>query len=119
MANQALTRLNRQAISFALEAVAQYGIELAYADQVGKVNGAASAAGQAHNDSYAAHLADLGEAYEVLDAQSMQELTGSAYYRSGLYTPGTLMLQPAGYVTGLAAGLRRDGVQICENTPVL
>lgn len=119
VADQALTRLNRQAISFALEAVAQYGIELAYADPVGKVNGAASAAGQAHNDSYAAHLADLGEAYEVLDAQSMQELTGSAYYRSGLYTPGTLMLQPAGYVTGLAAGLRRDGVQICENTPVL
>jgi glycine/D-amino acid oxidase-like deaminating enzyme len=43
----------------------------------------------------------------MLDAQAMRELTGSAHYVSGLYTPGTVMLQPAGYIRGLRRGLRR------------
>jgi len=37
---------------------------------------------------------------------------------SGLYTPGTVMLQPAGYIQGLARGLRAQGVEIYENSPV-
>ena len=49
----------------------------------------------------------------------MSEITGSEYYRSGLYTPGTVMLQPAGYIRGLAKGLRNQGVQIFENSPVI
>ena len=114
----ALTALNRQAIAFAQDAAAEYQINPAYADPVGKVNGAASAEGEAHNTSYARHLASLGEPSETLDAQAMRDLTGSAHYRSGLYTPGTLMLQPAGYVKGLAAGLRRAGVRIAEQSPV-
>jgi glycine/D-amino acid oxidase-like deaminating enzyme len=48
----------------------------------------------------------------------MFELTGSRHYLSGVYTPGTVMLQPAGYVRGLGEGLRRAGVRICERTPV-
>lgn len=114
----ALIALNRQAIGFAQDAVAQFGIRSAFADPAGKVNGAATAAGEAHNVSYAAHLATLGEPSEVLDSQAMRALTGSDHYRSGLFTPGTLMLQPAGYVQGLAAGLRRSGVRIAEQSPV-
>ena len=34
-------------------------------------------------------------------------LTGSRYYTSGLYTPGTVMLQPAGYIRDFAADFRR------------
>ena len=37
--------LNRQAIDFARSAVEEYGIDANYFDPVGKVNGAASAAG--------------------------------------------------------------------------
>lgn len=115
----ALIRLNRQAIAFAQEAVGEYQINPAFADPAGKVNGAATEAGDAHNESYAGHLASLGEASEMLDTKAMQELTGSRHYCSGLYTPGTLMLQPAGYVQGLAAGLRRAGVRIAERSPVM
>jgi glycine/D-amino acid oxidase-like deaminating enzyme len=46
----------------------------------------------------------------------MRAITGSSYYASGLYTPGTVMLQPAGYVRGFAKGLTRDGVSIFENS---
>jgi len=110
--------LNRQAIAFAGAAVDEYQINPDYFDRAGKVNGAASPEAARHNQSYAAHLASLGEASEMLDAQAMQELTGSAHYISGLYTAGTVMLQPAGYIRGLAAGLQRAGVRVCENSPV-
>lgn len=110
--------LNRQAIAFARAAVEEYGIDPNYFDPAGKVNGAASAVAEAHNRSYAEHLASLGEQSEMLDPAQMAEMTGSRHYISGLYTPGTVMLQPAGYIRGLAAGLAAKGVIIAENTPV-
>ncbi|MBI1905006.1 MAG: FAD-binding oxidoreductase [Rhodocyclales bacterium] len=112
-----LIALNRYAIEFAREAVLEYGIDANYFDPAGKVNGAATWASHAQNLSYAAHLDGLREPYELLDAKSMFELTGSRYYLSGLYTPGTVMLQPAGYVRGLASGLAAVA-DIYENTPV-
>lgn len=114
-----LTRLNRHAIDFASEAVGEYAIPPGYFQRAGKINAAASDAGMAANASYARHLRNLDEAHEMLDAKAMHEVTGSAYYGGGLYTPGTAMLQPAGYVRGLAAGLERMGVQIYENAAVL
>lgn len=109
--------LNRQAIAFARDAVAEYGINPNYFDEAGKINGATSDAAHARNLSYSNHLATLGEGSEMLDLSQMEALTGSRHYRSGLYTPGTVMLQPAGYIRGLGAGLRRD-VSIYENSPV-
>lgn len=108
---------NRHAIRFASDAVEEYGINRNYFDRAGKVNGAVSDAAEAHNVSYARHLEALGESCEVLDAQAMREMTGSGHYRSGLYSPGTVMLQPAGYVRGLTEGLRKAGVDVCEETP--
>ncbi|WP_293573232.1 FAD-binding oxidoreductase [Phaeobacter sp.] len=114
-----LIDLNRRAIAFAKDAVETYQIKSDYFDPVGKVNGAASEAALAHNRSYSQHLTTLGEHSEELDAQQMTELTGSRHYLGGVYTPGTVMLQPAGYVRGLAAGLSGDGVEIYEDSPVL
>lgn len=111
--------LNRQAQGFAAGAVDDYGINPNFFDRAGKINGAASAAADAHNHSYARHLADLGEGCEHLDAQAMRDLTGSAHYLSGLYTPGTVMLQPAGFIRGMADGLMRQGVRIFEHSPAL
>lgn len=118
-ADRAITALNRKAIGFGRDAAADYGIDAAYFDPVGKVNGAAGAAGDRHNRDYAAHLAALGEPHEVLDAAAMADLTGSRHYVSGLYTPGTVMLQPAGYIRGLAEGLMRDQVAVFAQSPVL
>ncbi|WP_136439637.1 NAD(P)/FAD-dependent oxidoreductase [Pacificoceanicola onchidii] len=117
--DRAQIALNRKAIGFAREAVEEFGIDRNFFDEAGKVNGAVSAAAQAHNQTYAKHLEGLGEACELLDAQEMLALTGSSHYQSGLYSPGTVMLQPAGYIRGLAMGLRWDGVKIFEDTPAL
>jgi glycine/D-amino acid oxidase-like deaminating enzyme len=116
--DRTVTALNRHAQSFASGAVDDYGIDPNFFDRAGKINGAASPAAHGHNETYAKHLASLGEASEMLDADAMRDITGSAHYLSGLYTPGTVMLQPAGYIRGLADGLRRDGVQIFENSAV-
>ncbi|NMF87320.1 NAD(P)/FAD-dependent oxidoreductase [Aromatoleum petrolei] len=115
--DSSLIALNRWGIDYARQAVVEYGIDPNYFDPAGKVNGAASDASHAQNLSYAKHLESLGERYELLDEKGMFELTGSRYYRSGLFTPGTVMLQPAGYVRGLARGLA-PVVDIYENTPV-
>lgn len=114
-----LTGLNRHAIDFAAQAVCDYSIPEGYFQRSGKINAAASQSGMASNRSYAAHLTALGEAHEMLDARQMHEMTGSDHYRGGLFTPGTAMLQPAGYVQGFAAGLERGGVRIFENSAVL
>ncbi|MEM6665360.1 MAG: FAD-binding oxidoreductase [Pseudomonadota bacterium] len=112
------TRMNRRAIAFAGEAAAEYGLCAEAFGAVGKVNGAAGKRGVARNRTYAAHLRHLREPYELLDRRQMAELCGSDYYKSGLFTPGTAILQPALYVRGLAAGLEQDGVAILEDTPV-
>jgi glycine/D-amino acid oxidase-like deaminating enzyme len=116
--NRAMIALNRKAIGFARSMVDDFDININWFDPVGKVNGAASAKADALNRSYAAHLAELEEASEYLDSKAMFELTGSRHYVSGLYTPGTVMIQPAGYVRGVVRGLRRDGVRIFEHSPV-
>lgn len=116
--DRAMIALNRAAIAFARQAVEEYRIDPAFFDPCGKVNGAASPAADAHNRSYAAHLAQIGESSEMLNADAMHQVTGSRHYVSGLYTPGTVLIQPAGYIRGIGAGLRRDGVEVYENSPV-
>lgn len=116
--DKTLIGLNRQAIAFGRDAVDDYDIKRDFFDEAGKINGAASQYAHDHNLTYAQHLEALGEASEMLDRQQMQDITGSTHYMSGLYTSGTVMLQPAGYMRGFAKGLRRDGIVIYEQSPV-
>jgi glycine/D-amino acid oxidase-like deaminating enzyme len=116
--DRGMIALNRQAIAFAKGAVEDYDIRPDYFDPAGKVNGAASDTADALNRSYADHLTSLGEPNQRLDAQAMFDLTGSRHYVSGLYTPGTVMLQPAGFVRGFGEGLRAAGIGVWEQTPV-
>lgn len=117
-ADRRIIQLNRQAIAFAADAVDEYGIPASYFRRDGKVNGAVSDHAHAQNIAYAEHLSSLNEPSEMLDAKAMKDLTGSAYYSSGLFTPGTVMLQPAGYIRGLMNGLSRQ-MAIYENSPVI
>ena len=92
--------LNREAIEFARGAAEEYGL-LGTAFQLsGKHNDAATETGARHLEVYATHLRRLGERCDELDANDMRALTGSEYYRAGLFTPGTAMLQPAAFVRG-------------------
>ncbi|MEL6234924.1 MAG: FAD-binding oxidoreductase [Pseudomonadota bacterium] len=112
------TLANRAAIDFAAAAAEEYEMPAQAIVRAGKVNGAATARGVQHNRDYAAHLTRLGEAHEMLDAAQMAELTGSRYYESGLFTPGTAMLQPAAYARGMVRGLASNRLRVHDMSPV-
>ncbi|MCP5075265.1 MAG: FAD-binding oxidoreductase [Rhodobacteraceae bacterium] len=110
--------LNRKATAFALDAGEEYAMSQEFIEPCGKINAAATPAGDQHNHDYQRHLAILGEPSTLMSQQEMQELTGSPHYTSGLFAPGTVMLQPAGYIRSLAVGLR-ETVDLYENSPVV
>ena len=97
--------LNRHAQAFAKSCAVEYEMLAEAVSQIGRINGAVNARGEAHNDAYAAQLASLDEDYTKLSAAEMKEFTGTDAYRSGLFMPGAVMLQPALYVREMAAGL--------------
>ncbi|NMN69499.1 FAD-binding oxidoreductase [Rhizobium sp. 57MFTsu3.2] len=120
-ASEAATTLemaqNRFAIDFAKSAADEYGMSRETFDPSGKINAAATARGMRLNVSYGESLRRIGEKHMFLDRSQMRELTGSDYYLGGLYTPGAVMIQPADYVRGFAAGVGQR-VTIFERSPV-
>ncbi|MGB1249675.1 MAG: NAD(P)/FAD-dependent oxidoreductase [Candidatus Promineifilaceae bacterium] len=114
------TQMNRTALTFAAQAADEYGFSQEIFDPRGKVNVAADAKGDQHNKEYAEHLRAMGEKCTPFSAEEMRHLTGTPYYTSGLYTPGAIMIQPAGYVRAFAEGLTTtEAVDIYENSPVI
>ncbi len=108
---------NRLAQAFARNVAEEAQLPIEVFDPSGKVNAAATEGGEAQNRSYAEHLSAMGEASTHLDASDMKALTGSAFYRSGLHTPGTIMIQPAAYIRALSEALGA-GVSVYENSAV-
>jgi glycine/D-amino acid oxidase-like deaminating enzyme len=114
------TRINRSAIEFAKNAAEEYQMPSEALQQVGKINAAATHKGMTANTDYAKHLTKTGEYYRLLDAAEMQELTGINYYQGGLWTPGTVLLQPALYIRSLADGVAMySNLYLYENSAVI
>ena len=111
-------RHNRAAISYACDMVDTFGLPNECFQKIGKINAAATEKGIAHNQAYQDHLTHLNEPYDILDDRQMRELTGITYYNQGLYTPGTVMLQPAQYIQSLGAAIVSNRIEIYENSPV-
>ncbi len=109
---------NRFAIKFAKETVEALDLPRECFKEIGKINGAATAKGMRHNTDYAKHLSQLGERYEHFDAKSMEGITGTSFYKGGLFTPGTVMIQPALYIRALGEKMLSNRVQIYETSPV-
>ena len=110
---------NRLAINFAKKAVYDLRIPKEAFQEVGKVNAAATTTGIKHNLNYKSHLTNLKENCELYDTKQMKELTGTRYYLGGLFTPGTVMLQPALYIRELGKKLISAKLKIYENSPVI
>lgn len=109
--------MNRAGIQYAREAVEEFGLQEHF-NPCGKYHGAADGNGLKALRDFETHLDALGEPYTRLDAADLKRITGTDYYAGGTHTPGAVMIQPAGYIRGLAEGLKRK-VTIFENSPVL
>lgn len=113
-------RMNRVAINFAKKMVEEFDLSSESFDQSGKWNAAAGKQGLKHNATYREHLDNLDEPYQIFNADEMLGLTGSRYYQGGLWTPGTVMFQPALYIRGIADALaNQPQCSLFEETPVI
>ena len=115
-ADQKAISLNRRAIAFAKDFAVERDLPKETLEPCGKYNAAATPAGDAHNRDYVAHLERLGEACTYLDQAQIQAVTGSPHYTSGVFCPGTVMLQPAAYIRALSADLVGK-ISVFEQTP--
>ena len=48
----------------------------------------------------------------------MRNVTGTNYYKGGLFTPGTVMIQPALYIRALGEKMLSNRVRLYESSPV-
>ena len=110
-------RMNRAGIAFAAEAAEEYGLGN-YFTPAGKYHGAATTPGLAALAQFEKHLIKLKEPFEHLHADAIRRLTGTSFYIGGTFTPGAVMIQPAGYIRGLAQGLSKT-IDIFEASPVV
>lgn len=108
--------LNRAAISLLRDIIKKEGIECHWRE-CGKIQGAVNARGGKVLDAYRTGLDRLGAEYRLMNAEAMERKLGTGYYSQGLFTPGTVLIQPAALARGLARSLP-ENVQLCELTPV-
>ncbi|WP_233850005.1 NAD(P)/FAD-dependent oxidoreductase [Paraburkholderia sp. HD33-4] len=87
-------------------------------DPCGKYNVALGEQGDQHVVSYAKQLDKVNEPYRLLDAKEIAAVTGTTSFTSAIFTPGTVIIQPAAYIRGLADSFS-GSVHLYENTPAL
>lgn len=83
----------------------------------GKYQAAIEERGVAVLDAYRRGLDKLGQAYEMVEENQLPEHIGTHFYKKALFTPGTLLIQPAALVKGLADSLPAN-VTLYERTPI-
>lgn len=110
--------VQRRAVDFAKDLAAERGLDRDTLDPCGRYNLALTAEGDKHLADYAAQLDRLGEAHDRLDAAAVAAVTGSQAFTSGIYMPGTVIVQPAAYVRALADSLAPP-VRLHERTPAI
>jgi len=115
-------KLNRYAIDFAQDSAKEYSMPDEAAELSGRINGVVNDNGEKHNLEFARHLDNLGEKYQHLTSGDMKDITGSTFYKGGLFLPGCLMIQPALYISKLAAGIFlkfKNRFKIYEHSPAI
>lgn len=111
-------RLARTAVAYLSEQVQRFGISCDW-DAAGKFHAAVSAKGvEEVLQPTLRTLESLNEPHEWLEGKALHEKLGFTHFRAGIYTPGTILLNPAALSRGLADTLPAN-VTVFENTPVI
>jgi len=112
-----ILRLNRFAITRLRELVTRHGIQCDWAE-VGMYRGAVTPEAARFLDPYEEMIRRLAIPAKRLARSEIQGRLGTALYGDAVYTPGTILVQPAALVRGLADHLPGN-VELYEDTPVL
>lgn len=111
-------KVHRTAIALAQELATEKKWSKDIFDPCGKYNVALGPQGDKHVASYAKQLDKVREEYRLLDAQEIAAVTGTSSFTSAIFTPGTVIIQPAAYIRGLADSLSAP-VTLYENSPAM
>lgn len=115
---KAYMRLARAGIASLRNSVQTYGIDCDWSEQ-GKYHTASSERGaQEILLPTIEELKRLDEPYEWLDAEETAKRLGTRHFAASVYTPGTVLLNPAALNRGLGENLP-ENVTLYENCPVL
>lgn len=109
-------KLNRMGQRMLHDLVERHGIDC-HMRPSGKYQAAVEARGIRVLDAYRRGLDKLGEPYEVIAGDDLPGHIGTGFYRQALFTPGTMLVQPAALVRGLADSLPSN-VTLYENTAI-
>jgi glycine/D-amino acid oxidase-like deaminating enzyme len=112
-----ILRLNRFAMTRLRELVTRHGIACEWAE-VGMYRGAVTPEAARFLDSYEKMICRLGVTARRLQRTEIERRLGTALYREAVYTPATILVQPAALVRGLADNLPRN-IELYEDTPVV
>lgn len=111
-------KMYRTAIDMGRELAEAHGWGKEIFDTCGRFSVARGAHGDEHILSYGKQLDALGEPYKLLNTKEIGEVTGSNAYTSGMFMPGTVMIQPADYVRHFADSFSQP-VTLYERTPAV
>jgi len=111
-------RLSRGAIALLRGLVQAHGISCDWSE-CGRYHCAVSAEGhRALLEPYVRELTRWREPHEVLARDALAQRLGTLYYHSAVYTPGSVLLNPAALCRGLGDSLPQN-VTLFENSPVI
>lgn len=112
---RALYRLN----AFAIDRLREYKDRFAipFWDDAGKYMSAHEEENESGLTSFVKMLSVAGFEYEQLSGRELERRLGTSYYRSAVYTPGNVLVNPAALVRGLTKALPKN-VTLFENSPV-
>ncbi|MFR0692740.1 NAD(P)/FAD-dependent oxidoreductase [Enterobacterales bacterium AE_CKDN230030158-1A_HGKHYDSX7] len=109
-------KLNLMGQDLLKDLVLEHGIDCQM-KACGKYQAAVEDRGIAVLEAYRRGLDKLGQEYRMIEAQELPSHLGTHFYRQALFTPGTVLIQPAALVKGLADSLPAN-VTLYENTPI-
>lgn len=114
--NRQLLRLGRAGLQALRDVVRTHPIDCDWTEG-GRLHGAVGDAGMRALEQFMRGGDALGEPYRHLDRDALASVTGTTYYRAGVHTPGSVLVQPAALVRGLARTLPGN-VDLFEESPV-
>jgi glycine/D-amino acid oxidase-like deaminating enzyme len=114
---QRVLRLNRFAIARLRSLVKDHGIDCDWAE-CGMYRGAVEPRAVRFLDPYAAMIGRLGLTCRRLDRHELKTRLGTSHYCEAVHSVGTVLVQPAALVRGLARTLPGN-VELFEQSPVL
>nr|WP_298791815.1 FAD-dependent oxidoreductase [uncultured Allomuricauda sp.] len=109
-------KINRKGINWMEGIIKKEGIDCNW-QKAGKFQVAASERGEGFLKGYKRMLENTNEEHRVLEKHELHSIMGTQHYRSAVFTPNCILMQPAAYLKGMVKAFPKN-VMVFEDTLV-